>query len=73
LGYDSKGRLESLTNPLGFTQTLEYDAADNLLKRFDAFGKRVLSLSYNELDNPIGVTDALSNSSTFDYDELKTV
>ncbi|MEK8020155.1 MAG: RHS repeat-associated core domain-containing protein, partial [Candidatus Parabeggiatoa sp.] len=70
LGYDSKGRLESITNPLGFTQTLEYDAADNLRKRFDAFGKLVLSLNYNELDNPIGVTDALSNSSTFNYDEL---
>ncbi len=70
LGYDTKGRLESITNPLGFTQTLEYDAADNLLKRFDAFGKLVLSLNYNELDNPIGVTDALSNTSTFDYDSL---
>jgi len=35
LGYDAKGRLKSITNPLGFTQTLEYDAADNLLKRFE--------------------------------------
>jgi RHS repeat-associated protein len=70
LEYDPKGRLVSIINPLGQTQTLEYDAADNLLKRFDAFGKRVMSLNIDQLNNPISVTDALSNRSTFDYDVL---
>ena len=70
LDYDAKGRLISVTNPLGETQTLEYDAADNLLKRFDAFGKQVMSLNYDPLNNPIEVTDALNQSGHFEYDEL---
>ncbi len=70
LGYDAKGRLISLTNPLGDTQTLEYDAADNLLKQVDVLGTAVISLNYDELDNPTRVTDALANHTFFDYDEL---
>ena len=31
------------------------------------FFKQIL---LREIDNPIGITDALSNISTFDYDEL---
>ena len=73
MGYDAASRLVRISNPLGETYQLTYDAADNLLKQFDALGNLVMSVNYDSRNNPVRVSDALSNQTTLEHDLLPMI
>lgn len=68
--YDALGRLTGVTDPLGYTTNSQYDATGNLTGKTDALGREVLSASYNELNYPTTVTNALGKSIVNEYDSL---
>lgn len=70
LAYDAKGRLVGVTNPMGETRGIEYDAAQNVTARYDAYGKKVLSLVYDQLDRVRSATDIPGRTVKYHYDAL---
>ncbi|MCG9968493.1 DUF6531 domain-containing protein [Pelotomaculum terephthalicicum JT] len=70
VAYDAKGRQISITDPLGNTSRIEYDAVDNITGKYDALNKKIATISYDILHNPLTISDALDNSTTNQYDNL---
>ncbi len=69
--YNALGRLTGTTDPLGNTTGFQYNDAGILTIKTDAKGIKVLEVTYNELDNPKKMTDALGKFVSFDeYDNL---
>ncbi len=66
--YYNSNLLNGVANPLGHWQDFSYDEAGNLIKRYDAYNKVVMLLSYDKRNQVTQVTDALSNTSRFEYD-----
>ena len=65
--YDASGKLLSITNRAGLTQTLQYDNVLNtLIGVTDAFGHK-LSITYNVYGNVSKMTDPNGGSYTFTY------
>ncbi|KJS02036.1 MAG: hypothetical protein VR68_03985, partial [Peptococcaceae bacterium BRH_c4a] len=70
MNYDAKGRLISITNPVGNTTTYEYNAVDGLVGQKDAMSRQILSITYDAVNNPLTVTDALGRTVSSQYDIL---
>ncbi|MHB8157220.1 MAG: RHS repeat-associated core domain-containing protein, partial [Desulfocucumaceae bacterium] len=70
MNYDAKGRLISAVDSLGNATTYVYNAVDTLVSQKDAMSRQVLSISYDAVNNPLTVTDALSRTVTHQYDVL---
>lgn len=68
--YDAKSRLIGITDANGNTSTIGYDAVDNVVYRTDALGNRIQTISYDVLNNPITLADALNRTTTNQYDSL---
>ncbi|MGN2272065.1 RHS repeat-associated core domain-containing protein [Priestia megaterium] len=68
--YDAQGQLVSTRNALGNNTITEYDAVGNVIKQKDAYGRVLESTSYDEKNNPVQMTNALGDSTSFIYDEL---
>ena len=72
--YDATGKLISLKNRAGYTQTLTY-VAGLLIQVSDTFGKQ-LNFSYNAAGQMTGMTDPADHQYRYSYDgngNLKTV
>lgn len=66
-GYDELNRMESLINPLGFTQTLTYDANGNVLSETNAEGETTTYV-YDELERQIEIHYDDGSQVTYAYD-----
>ncbi|PWT74635.1 MAG: hypothetical protein C5B46_03705 [Proteobacteria bacterium] len=67
-GYDSTGRLMSITNRAGLQQTMSYDATGHLTTVQDPFG-RTLAFSYDWLGRIATMTDPAGGVYTYSYDD----
>ena len=75
-GYDTRGNLTTVTDPLGvstptaddYTTRYEYDANGLLTKAIDANGNATANSDFGPTGYPATITDALGKSSTFVYD-----
>jgi YD repeat-containing protein len=65
--YSAAGRLCSITNRAGLTQTLNYNAQSQLTSVTDPFG-RSLVFAYDSFGRVSTVTDPASNTITYQYD-----
>ncbi|HEX6683897.1 MAG TPA: polymorphic toxin-type HINT domain-containing protein [Candidatus Limnocylindrales bacterium] len=80
-GYDARGNLTSVTDPLGvdtatpddFTSVSTYDALGQLVTEKDANGNITRYAVYHATGSPREITDALQAKSTFVYDERGNV
>lgn len=68
--YDDAGKLIGTTNALGKTSAVQYDQVGNRISLKDASGKTISSKTYNSLNQPLTITDALGNSISQAYDAL---
>lgn len=68
--YDASGQVIALTDPLGNTTGMHYDAVGSLISQEDAIGRQILTITYDELNNPLTVTDAVYRTTTNRYDSL---
>ncbi len=67
VSYTYEGGLpHTVTNAVGNTSTLNYDAAGRLIGIIDAAGKET-TMTYDEVDNLISVKDPLGNIKSFTY------
>jgi len=73
LTRDAKGRVTGVTDPLGKTSAFEYNAVDNLVGQNDSLGNRILTVSYDVLNNPVTATNAVGNTTTSQYDVLSRI
>ncbi len=65
-GYDALGRRVSVTDALGNTFRTYYDANGNVIRTEDAYGNAITETEYNELNQPVSITDA-KGTRTFTY------
>ncbi|KJS02307.1 MAG: hypothetical protein VR68_03225 [Peptococcaceae bacterium BRH_c4a] len=70
IACDARGRVTAVTDPLGNATSYQYDTVDNLIGRRDAIGNNILNISYDSLNNPLAVTDALGRTVNSQYDIL---
>lgn len=56
--YDGVGNLRTLTDRKGNSLRFEYDAAYRLVRAWDAEGRLVLQVTYDEMDRPRRMVDA---------------
>nr|WP_319020246.1 DNRLRE domain-containing protein [Streptomyces peucetius] len=76
-GYDDFGNLVSVTDPKGvaspdaddYTTRYEYDAHGLLAKVIDARGNPTVNAGFGPTGFPAEITDALGNTTSFEYDE----
>lgn len=76
-GYDTFGNLKTVTDPKGvatttagdYTTSYEYDAYGNLTRATDANGNTDTNSDFGPTGFPRTMTDALTKSSSFVYDE----
>ncbi|MCP3997306.1 MAG: hypothetical protein GY722_19935, partial [bacterium] len=66
VGHDRDNRREIVTNRLGASRVLEYDARGNVVRETDELGK-VTTLTYDGRDNLLSQTDQLGRTTTFTY------
>ena len=66
--YDLNGRLISITDRAGNTQTLSYDSQDRLEQVTDRFNQS-LTFSYDDADRIAGITDANGEVYRYEYDD----
>ncbi|WP_431897990.1 DNRLRE domain-containing protein [Nonomuraea sp. bgisy101] len=76
-GYDDKGNLKTVTDPLGvasttvdgdYTTTYEYDPVGQLTKAIDANDNPTVYSDYHPTGYPEKITDAYTNVTTTSYD-----
>lgn len=70
---DGKGRVLAITDALGNTIRTSYDGNDNIISKTDALGNNILSVTYDDLNNPIKSTDGLGRTTVKQYDSLNRV
>jgi YD repeat-containing protein len=64
--YDTNGKLLSIANRAGLTQTLQYNVQNTLASVTDAFGRQ-MTLTYNNLGLLSGVTDPNGGNYSYTY------
>ncbi|MGH8653567.1 MAG: DUF6531 domain-containing protein [Gammaproteobacteria bacterium] len=67
--YDAQGKLISLTNPSGLSQTLGYNAAGQLVSVTDPFGRK-LTFTYDAAHRLTAIQDSAGNTITYTLDPL---
>jgi RHS repeat-associated protein len=70
MNYDAKGRLTGSTDANGNSSGISYDAVDNIAARTDGLDNTILTVTYDNLNNPLTQTDALNRTTTNTYDNL---
>lgn len=66
--HDARGRLRTLTNPNGHTQSFEYDALGRTVSVIDELGG-VVKMGYDHRSNLRSITDARGKTSRMAYDK----
>ena len=66
LGHDRANRREVVTNRLGASRALEYDARGNVIRETDELGK-VTARAFDPRDNLLSETDPLGRTTTYSY------
>ena len=72
-GYDALGRRTSIIDAKGNIFNTEYDANGNVTKTTDAKGKIVSQTTYDALNRPLTVTDAMGKATTYTYNAIGKV
>ncbi len=68
-GYDARGDLAQITDPLQRTVTFAYDAADRLIRQVQP-DQSVITFAYDAAGNMIGLTPPGEAETTFGYDAV---
>ncbi len=66
-GYDSAGRVASITNANNKTSTISYDIRDNIIQTRDPLNNTA-NFTYDSNGNLLTKTDARGNTTTYAYD-----
>ncbi|MCP3935868.1 MAG: RHS repeat-associated core domain-containing protein, partial [Actinomycetia bacterium] len=66
LGHDRDGRREVVTNRLGHSRVLEYDARGNVVRETDELGNVTVRV-FDGRDNLLSETDPLGRTTTYTY------